>query len=536
MTLGRRMLSYFPMTQSLNWRLLAFLVLFIDVKLAVKLFALVAIYLMQPDFRFGFTLKNSRLPLFYPLVILLALVNWIIQKGFMNTESSLPFLLGIAFWLGAILAIHQLKLFTERMSAEAIVHTLIVFFVINAVVSYAQILLIILDAHSINPYTYQGEYQKYFISTGDYIKGVSFDTSVTNAALNALGVLFFLFRKNILMTLLCMSVLLLTVSNLTNILLFIVLVYVFIFHSDRNQKSVIALCSFLLLLFLIRITPQNDRYIFEVYGKLTGTNTVSKASTLNIPLSLREDSTLGPEEKKQKFAMLYLDSMNRAHNHFTDPSMAALTASTKERPLLPVANIHSRPYQFRDDTTETRKKLLAFIDDNGLQRTIQAGMPGKIIAARQTIDAFRAHPATLLLGNGMGHFSSKLAFRTTALGIAGSYPATYSFIDPAFQSNHLSVYLSYFTANPKLHSVINSPNSVYLQLAGEYGLIGLLGFAIFYIGYFLKRGSLDGYNIAILLLLLGMLCTDYWFEQLSVIPFFELILLLHIKEKTAVHV
>ncbi|HTD95075.1 MAG TPA: hypothetical protein VK644_14720, partial [Chitinophagaceae bacterium] len=120
MTLGRRMLSYFPMTQSLNWRLLAFLVLFIDVKLAVKLFALVAIYLMQPDFRFGFTLKNSRLPLFYPLVILLALVNWIIQKGFMNTESSLPFLLGIAFWLGAILAIHQLKLFTERMSAEAI--------------------------------------------------------------------------------------------------------------------------------------------------------------------------------------------------------------------------------------------------------------------------------------------------------------------------------------------------------------------------------------------------------------------------------
>ncbi|HTD93732.1 MAG TPA: hypothetical protein VK644_07970, partial [Chitinophagaceae bacterium] len=80
------------------------------------------------------------------------------------------------------------------------------------------------------------------------------------------------------------------------------------------------------------------------------------------------------------------------------------------------------------------------------------------------------------------------------------------------------------------------PNSVYLQLAGEYGLIGLLGFAIFYIGYFLKRGSLDGYNIAILLLLLGMLCTDYWFEQLSVIPFFELILLLHIKEKTAVHV
>eukprot|EP01039_Chlorochromonas_danica_P015397 gene15397-18091_t len=42
-----------------------------------------------------------------------------------------------------------------------------------------------IDAHAINPFRYQGQYQKYFLGTGDYIKGVTFDISTTNAVINA---------------------------------------------------------------------------------------------------------------------------------------------------------------------------------------------------------------------------------------------------------------------------------------------------------------------------------------------------------------
>jgi hypothetical protein len=66
-----------------------------------------------------------------------------------------------------------------------------VFFIINALFSAGNLAAIFLDTHAINPYTYQGQMQKYFLNTGDYIKGVTFDTSTTNAVLSAFGVIYF---------------------------------------------------------------------------------------------------------------------------------------------------------------------------------------------------------------------------------------------------------------------------------------------------------------------------------------------------------
>ena len=59
-----------------DWRLLLFLVLFLNVKMAIKVPAIALIYLLQFNFKFGFSLKNSRLPLFYLLAIGIALLNW----------------------------------------------------------------------------------------------------------------------------------------------------------------------------------------------------------------------------------------------------------------------------------------------------------------------------------------------------------------------------------------------------------------------------------------------------------------------------
>src|SRR6202034_3401745 len=119
------------------------------------------------------------------------------------------------------------------------------------------------ETRSFNPFEYQGEFQKYFISTGDYIKGVTFDTSTTNAVISTFGVFYFLSRKNIIFCLLCMLVLLLTGSNVTNILFCVALIYTFIFQSTRDQKSILVICGMMLVIFLAKISPENKNYLSD---------------------------------------------------------------------------------------------------------------------------------------------------------------------------------------------------------------------------------------------------------------------------------
>ena len=130
----------------------------------------------------------------------------------------------------------------------------------------------------------------------------------------------------------------------------------------------------------------------------------------------------------------------------------------------------------------------------------------------------------------MGNFSSKLAFKATGLDFSGGFPVKYIYISHDFLLNHLDVYLNFFSKRRELHSLTNSPFSVYDQLLAEYGLLGVIAFLIFYLGYFIKHIRNLTYGIPILVLMLAVFLTDYWFEQLSVVVFFELLLLLNIKE------
>lgn len=82
----------------------------------------------------------------------------------------------------------------------------------------------------------------------------------------------------------------------------------------------------------------------------------------------------------------------------------------------------------------------------------------------------------------------------------------------------------------KNNSNTNSPFSGYDQLFAEYGIIGMSLFFVFYLGYFLKYYRQLTYGIPILFLMCFIFLIDYWFEQLSVLILFELVLLLNIKE------
>ena len=518
-----------------DWKLLLFLLLFLNVKLAVKIPAIVLIYLLQFNFKFGFSFKNSRLPLFYLLVIAIAFIDLLLNRGYNNINYLIVFSSGLGFWLLCLLAVHQVKLSVENNKVNILHNTILAFFVINAIVSFYNIGHIMLDAHSINPYRYQGQYQKYFLGTGDYIRGITFDISTTNALINAFGVVYFLTRKMPVMVLVCMAVLLLTASNFINIALVIVLVFLFLFKSTRDQKSIIIICLMFLVVFLAKISPQNNTYVQVTFRNiLHPPKAPFKTATLNI-----QDSLTTPEGLRRKFAKAYLDSLKALQIKNPDNTQQAtisLPRTIAGRIVIAGADINTPPYQTPTDTPAEERKLLAFIQTHQAdlplsgQDSSNVYLPGKALGMLQTIKFLKTHPTKIIAGNGMGNFSSKLAFKATGLGFSGGFPAKYAYISNDFLMNHLDIYLNFFSKKRELHSLTNNPFSVYDQMLAEYGLIGLAVFVIFYIGFFARHAKNLTYGIPLLLLMLAAFFIDYWFEQLSVMVFFELLLLLNIKE------
>lgn len=518
-----------------DWKLLLFLILFLDVKMAVKVAAVILIYLLQADLRFGFRLRNSRLPLFYLLAIIIAVANWLIGRNY-TINYDLVLLTGTGFWLLCILAMHQVKLSVEKNDTETIHRTIILFFLLNALISFFNLAAIVLETGHFNPYTYQGQYQKYFIGTGDYIKGITFDTSTTNAVLNAFGVIYFFTKRHAAMLFVCMTVLLFTGSNFIDIIVLAILLALFIFKSTRDQKSLITICIMFLVVFMAKISPQNYTYVHEtIKNNFFPQQITNMAPPKPLPyITMRPDSTLTPAERKKKVAQAYLDSIFLSRH--PKPQPQPVTKTEAGRIITPVADINLRPYQHIAETTAYQKQLLSFIDTHktGLpistQKSINNNKPGKLIGMQQTVSFFRQHPAKLLLGDGMGNFSSKLAFRVSGIGFAGGYPKKFVYLSPDFLSNHLDLYLNFFSKKTDYHSLTNNPGSVYDQLLAEYGLIGILCFIVWYLGYFLKNHKWISYGWPIVLLLMAVFAIDYWFEQLSILLFFELLMLLNIKE------
>jgi hypothetical protein len=371
-----------------DWQLLLFLVLFLNVKLAIKIPAIILIYILQFNFRFGFRLKNSRLPLFYLIIIGVAILNLLLFNSIFNIRYDLVFFSGIAFWMLCILAIHQVKMAVERNSVEVLHHTVFIFFLLNAIVSIISLIYIIWETKTFNPYLYQGMYQKYFISTGDYIKGITFDVSITNSVLSALGIIYFSFKKNMVMMLLCMAVLLLTGSNALNIVTAGMLLLMFIGYSNRNQKSIIIVCLVFLAVFMVKISPQNSNYALQVSKKILHKDTIAKTYTAanTIPVTQLPDSVLTYDERREKTARLFLYSQYNALLHSMPPVNKQPELLFGKKLFIPHPNLNEKPYQEASDTSVVQHKLLLFIKDNlaclpiSGQPVNASRLPGKAIA------------------------------------------------------------------------------------------------------------------------------------------------------------
>ncbi|MBC7949413.1 MAG: hypothetical protein H7Y42_16120 [Chitinophagaceae bacterium] len=529
-----------------SWLLLLYLVMVLQVKTGVKVAAIILfVFLFRKELK-SFDFIKKRFMWFYAGLIVIALVNLLTQVGDVTVNYLVAALAGISFWILCIATGMIGYLFVKKSDTARLHNTFAILFVINALFTIGQLISFMIDGGTINPYTYQGMNQKYFIGTGDLLRGITYDVSTTNALLNAMGVIYFLERRKFHWLLMCMGVLLLTASNFTNLILFLILLLQFVFRSDRNQKSVIVVCLMLFIVFFARVSPHNKNYLKYVWQKVTDTKIDTLFPQASPPLlSELEDSVLSEDQRKRKIAMLFLDStqvvtMARKTNPSQPKpiltSIAASPAVVRTKPTIPKPNIHTEPYQLNRDTSVFRRQLIDFAvaqipSFDTSQRNMQKNRyPGKIMAVQQTLTYLKAHPSKLLMGTGIAKFSSKIAFRATALQFAGGYPAKYAYINPAFRDNHLDLYLNYFTKDQQFHSLMNSPDSVYDQLLAEYGLAGFALFLVFFVGYYAKHLTRRDFALPLLLLIIGAFAIGYWFEQLSIVIVFEMLMFLSMKE------
>jgi len=526
-------------SKQLDWQLLLFLVLVLNVKLVIKLVALILITVINYREISVKTLFRRRYLWFYFGIIAVALANIVLQYKLISLPYIIVAAMGILLWvLCALASFHAFRII-QKGDPEKLFNTVGLFFMLHVGIIFFNFLLIVIETGSINPYTYKGLNQKYFVSTGDYIKGITFDSPVTTAMICAFGVLFFLYRRRFLNSLLSFTALLIMASSLTNFFLICGLAFVFVFRSDRAQKSIMVVYGSMLLIFYIAVSPQNNEHVVSFVYKMIGkAYYLPKVKILtHADLKTAPDSILTFEQKRIKEGLLYMDSVNsvidRDRNMVHPADTVALALRTQSPKRKDTAFYE---YKASESVKEKENRFSLLLKDwypysqkDSLSKLYDWEEPGKWIAYKELAAYFTQHKNKIWLGAGIGNFSSRMAFKATALDIAGSYPAKYQYIHPDFRDNYFYIYLYYHSQWQFKHTAANTPDSTYNQLAGEYGIAGLLLFFIFYCLYFIRRLRYLTYGLPLLFIMLMAFSVEYWFEQLSVVVLFELLLFLDIR-------
>ena len=538
-------INYF---RQVNWTLLVFLLLMLNVKLAIKAIAILFILITNFKSVKLINLRRQRLIFFYAAILFIACINYVLQIKQATLNYSLAALFGLSLWVMAAVAGFFVFTIIQKDTSERLHRTVELFFLLHIAAIGINLLIIVVETGALNPYTYKGMNQKYYISTGDFIRGISFDSPVCTAMISAFALLYFLYRQRFVFSLLAMGSLLLIGSNLTNLFLLTILLFVFFYKTSRVQKSFIALYIGLFIVFVAKVSPQNNEYMGRFAYKMLGmTYDLPKKNTSPDFIKKQPDSLLSYDEKREKIAKLYIDSLSATASYLKNRSTflgknninayyAVLRFSVAKPPTQNEIRINN--YRPSEQTVVKIKRYHEFFAEHYQADSLQLtenynwDRPGKWVAGEMLANFFKEHPSKIPLGAGIGNFSSRTAFKTTGLDIAGSYPAKYDYISPWFLNNHLFLYIYYHAQPQPKHAAENTPDSTYYQLLGEYGLVGLLAFILLYFGYFLKRLPRSGYGIPLLLLLLMAFTVEYWFEQLSIVILAEVLFFLAIADKS----
>lgn len=479
----------------------------VNVKLYIKC-ATVLLYLLYIIYRkYPLKAPPRRILLFYLLMPATGITGALLQGSFGDPAYKFICVLAGGTWLLAGAVSWIVYLSVRQVEHKKLISTIELFFALNFTVSLGQLFLVMWSSHSLVPYWFTDAGQRYGVSTGDYIKGLSGNGSVTNGVIATLGVLFFYFRKNWLWTLVCLLTMILCTTNLTLLCFLLVLLIMLICLKERKER----LRTFLLLgcsiLIYGIVSLMNLVYIGNIFSKLF------------VPKARSSDSSLELYYKNHKKAFFYRNVSDSVYGNYASELNQLRLASNRDNSprnsALSGAAINKAMRTWYG--TKADETPLHFVKG-----------PGKLYAFKQSFYYARSGIKNAFFGAGIGNFSSRIAIKGTGLGIEGSYPSSHIYASRDFFSYHLYTILYYFSLSESEHSVINMPDNTYDQLFSEYGLVGVLLFIFLYLGYFVKHsreGAYGRYLICLALLFFGY---EYWFEMITMTVFFELFMFMDI--------
>jgi len=166
---------------------------------------------------------------------------------------------------------------------------------------------------------------------------------------------------------------------------------------------------------------------------------------------------------------------------------------------------------------------------NYFKQAISSKPPYKIISYYETFKYWTSSLQTFIFGAGSINFSSRTAFVVSGDYVSW-FPDSYKYISETFSKNHFGIWTHDFM-NPynNRNNMANQPFSFYNRIIGEFGVIGLIAYLLTYFNFLFKHAFQDSLIKLMFIFFSLILLTDYWFEYLSVVIIFELLLLARIR-------
>jgi hypothetical protein len=237
--------------ESLDWGMLVVLILLMNVSTKVKLIGVIFLCI----YNYSLKIKTySKIPKFYLVMIFYSFLQYLIDLNFFETDVLIKKTLSIGYWTFSLVVIYQLAGLIKNRDTQKIKNSLDVFFILNILFSFFNLAVIIFKIGDINPFTFTGNNFQYDMSTGDHIRGISYDTSTINAFISLFGFIYYTINKRYFLGMLSFILLLYTNSNLVNLTLLTVLLTLF-FQRGSFIKSMVVCYTGIIVVFYSQISP-----------------------------------------------------------------------------------------------------------------------------------------------------------------------------------------------------------------------------------------------------------------------------------------
>lgn len=507
-----------------DWAFLLFLVGITYVKLYIKVAAIV-FYFIYLAFKRYKTPALTGFSKFYYIMPVVGTIASLLHNSFAVDGYWFGWVMSVLNWLLAGIAVHFLASAVYNLPKEKLVASIKLFFLINALFSLGELGKMIIDSGQLMPYWYWEPTEYYGGSTGDHVKGIMSNISVTNATLNAIGTLYFIYNNRFRWAALCLLTLLLCTSNLTLILLLVTMAGVFMLVGKKRTRIQILYSLLIIGIVYPMLSLNNIKYVSAVYDRETEKKETVAAATIG---PKKTDLPFYEQKLSQK-QQYESDRGSYYRMHKSDTDLLSYKDELKYIQQFGTAKSKNNSnLRMEPDILKYIIERWYGVEYEKTPLAVKGGGLIKIYTHEQTLYYLLSRKRNLLFGAGIGNFSSKQAIKATGLNLQGDYPTKYIYVNDDFLLTHLYSLLYVFSLPIGEHSIINMPNSVYNQIAGEYGLIGILCFLLFYIGFPLKNFKhlkATRYIVPLFLLFLGF---EYWFEMITVTVIFELFVLMDI--------